>query len=134
MYPWNYQSRYLSEPSYFIHFNMRHCLYNYLYHKVEMFFLLFTLKNSNFRKFCWVIRTQPISVLKLFLLYHTNCFGLLLGLLSSFQFYEKFDDLSKRQNILTLNFRFQGYSFLCNLNGSYGLNNHSYYDILYFLK
>ena len=25
--------------------------------------------NSNFRKFCWVIRTQPISVLKLFLLY-----------------------------------------------------------------
>ena len=25
--------------------------------------------NSNFRKFCWVIRTQPISLLKLFLLY-----------------------------------------------------------------
>ena len=28
--------------------------------------------NSNFRKFCWVIRTQPISVLKSFLLYHSN--------------------------------------------------------------
>ena len=25
--------------------------------------------NSNFHKFCWVIRTQPISVLKLFLVY-----------------------------------------------------------------
>ena len=23
-------------------------------------------KNSNFRKFCWVIRTQPLSVLKIF--------------------------------------------------------------------
>ena len=32
-------------------------------------FLLFTLKNSNFCKFCWVMKTQPISVLKLFLLY-----------------------------------------------------------------
>ena len=32
-------------------------------------FLLCTFRNSNFRKFCWVIRTQPISVLKLFLLY-----------------------------------------------------------------
>ena len=26
-------------------------------------------RNSNFRKFCWVIRTQPISFLKLFRLY-----------------------------------------------------------------
>ena len=26
-------------------------------------------KNSNFRNFCWMIRTQPISLLKLFLLY-----------------------------------------------------------------
>ena len=34
------------------------------------FFLLCTFKNSNFPKFCWVIRTQPISVLKLFLLYY----------------------------------------------------------------
>ena len=33
-------------------------------------FLLCTFKNSNFHNFCWVIRTQPISVLKLFLLYY----------------------------------------------------------------
>ena len=26
-------------------------------------------KNSNFRNFCWMVRTQPISLLKLFLLY-----------------------------------------------------------------
>ena len=32
-------------------------------------FLLFTLKNSNFHKFRWVIRKQHISVLKLFILY-----------------------------------------------------------------
>ena len=32
-------------------------------------FLLCTFKNSNFCKFCKVIRTQPISVLKSFLLY-----------------------------------------------------------------
>ena len=25
-------------------------------------------KNSNFRNFCWMIKTQPISLLKLFLL------------------------------------------------------------------
>ena len=34
-----------------------------------LIFLLCTLKNSNFRKFCWVMRPQPISVLKLFLFY-----------------------------------------------------------------
>ena len=28
--------------------------------------------NSNFRKFCWLIRTKPISVLKLFLLNRWN--------------------------------------------------------------
>ena len=27
-------------------------------------------KNSNFHKFCWVIRTQPLSVLKIFLPYY----------------------------------------------------------------
>ena len=54
--------------------------YLYFIVKVEIFleqrkvakiwiFLLWTFRNSNFRKFCWVIRTQPISVLKLFLLY-----------------------------------------------------------------
>ena len=32
-------------------------------------FLLYTITNSKFCKFCWVIRTQPISVLKIFLLY-----------------------------------------------------------------
>ena len=29
-------------------------------------FVLCTFKNSNFHKFCWVIRTQPISVLNYF--------------------------------------------------------------------
>ena len=32
-----------------------------------------TFKNSKFRKFCWVTRTQPISVLKLFLFYLVGC-------------------------------------------------------------
>ena len=30
------------------------------------------ISNSNFRKFCWLIRTQLISVLKLFLLYYEH--------------------------------------------------------------
>ena len=34
-----------------------------------MNFSLCTVKNSNFQYFCWMIRTQPISLLKLFLLY-----------------------------------------------------------------
>ena len=29
-------------------------------------------ENSNFHNFFWVIRTQPMSSLKLFLLYHLN--------------------------------------------------------------
>ena len=39
--------------------------------KVEIieFFHCAQQKNSNFRNFCWMIRTQPISLLKLFLLY-----------------------------------------------------------------
>ena len=32
----------------------------------------FQWRNSNFRKFCWVIRTQPCSVLKIFLLYQSE--------------------------------------------------------------
>ena len=37
--------------------------------KIWIFLLCTVEKNSNFQKFCWVIRTQPLSVLNMFLLY-----------------------------------------------------------------
>ena len=37
--------------------------------KIWIFFYCAQWKKSNFRNFCWMIRKQPISFLKLFLLY-----------------------------------------------------------------
>ena len=40
-----------------------------------LLFLSWTVfrKNSNCQNFCWMVRTQPIAFLKLFLLYLCNC-------------------------------------------------------------
>ena len=55
----------------------RMCSYHQKKFQKFEFFYCAQWKNSNLRNFCWMIRTQPISLLKLFLLYLMSFYGLI---------------------------------------------------------